>query len=203
MPLVRGGYPVNHAIRKFTGGQPNVQQANLAPRTNQEWLGVAQADTAAALTAGVATAVAVPVEVGDVIQRVTVLVGATAAGTPTNSFAAVYSGVAVPALLSQSVSGGAVATPAAGAAFTFALSAPVTVTGVNAPNGYLYVSVMVAATTVPSVGSVPIAAALGYKAFANSPLFLAATHGTALAAAAPSTIVSPVTVGNAPIVYLT
>lgn len=203
MPLVRGGYPVNHAIRKFTGNQPNVQQANLAPRTNQEWLGAATTDSAAGLAAGVATAVAVPVEVGDVIQRVTVLVGATAAGTPTNSYAALYSGVAVPALLSQSVSGGAVATPAAGAAFTFALSAPVTVTGVNAPNGYLYVSVMVAATTVPSVGSVPIAAALGYKAFTNSPLFLAASHGSALTTAAPATITGQTAAAAAPIVYLT
>ena len=202
MPLVRGGYPVNHAIRKFTGNLPNVQQANLAPRTNQEWLGVATTDSAAGLAAGVATAVAVPVEVGDVIQKVTVLVGGTAAGVPTNSFAAIYSGVAVPALLAQSVSGGAGAV-AAGAAFTFSLSAPVTVTGVNAPNGYLYVSLVVAATTVPSVATVPVAVAVGYKAFVNSPLFIAASHGSALTTTAPATITGQTIAAAAPIVYLT
>ena len=202
MPLVRGGYPVNHAIRKYTGGAANVAQANIPPRSNQEWLGVAQADTAAALASGVATAVAVPVEVGDVIQKVSVLVGAAGAGTPTNSFAAVYSGVAVPALLAQSVSGGAAAVPA-GAVFTFTLASPVTVTSVNAPNGYLYVSVAVAATVVPSLGTVPVAAVVGYKAFANSPLFLAASHGSALSTAAPATITGQTTVGAVPVVYLT
>ena len=202
MPLVRGGYPVNHAIRKFTGGLANVAQANLAARSNQEWLGVASADTAAIAASGVAVAVAVPVEVGDVISRVSVLVGATAAGTPTNAFAAIHSGVAVPALLGQSASTGAGAINASGV-LTFALAAPVTVTNVNAPFGFLYASLVFAATTVPSVGTTLVAAAVGFKAFANSPLFLAATHGSALSTVAPATIVTPTTISTVPVVYLT
>ena len=202
MPLVRGGYPVNHALRKFTGNLANVAQANLVARSNQEWLGVASADTAAIAASGTAVAVAVPVEVGDVISRVSVLVGATAAGTPTNAFAAVHSGVAVPALLGQSVSSGAAAINASGL-LSFALATPVTVTGVNAPNGYLYVSVVFSATVMPSVGTTLVAAAVGYKAFPNSPLFLAATHGAALSTTAPATIVAPATISTVPVVYLT
>ena len=202
MPLVRGGYPVNHALRKYTGGASNLVQANIPPRSNQEWLGAPSADTAAALTTAVATSVAVPVEVGDVISKITVLVGATAAAVPTNAFAAVYSGIAVPALLAQSTSQGAAAVPAS-TAVVFTLTAPVTVTNVNAPSGFLYVSIVAAATTVPSLATVAVPAAVGYKAFATSPLFLAATHGSALSTTAPATIAAPVTVSNAPIVYLT
>ena len=202
MPLVRGGYPVNHALRKYTGGAANASQANIPPRSNQEWFGPATADTAAALTTAVATSVAVPVEVGDVITRVTVLVGATAAGTPTNAFAALYSGVTLPALLTQSVSTGAGAIPASNA-LTFTLAAAVVVSSVNAPNGYLYVSVVAAATAVPSLATVSVSAAVAYKAFANAPAFLAATHGSALAGTAPATIVTPTTVSTVPIVYLT
>ena len=184
------------------GGAPNLVQANLAPRSNQEWLGPPSADTAAALASGVATSVAVPVEIGDVISKVTVLVGATAAGVPTNAFAAVASGLAIPALLAQSTSQGAAAIPAS-TAVVFTLTAAVRVTNVNAPNGYLYVSVVVAATTVPSLATVSVPAAVGYKAFPNSPLFLAATHGSALSTTAPATIAAPVTVSAVPIVYLT
>ena len=202
MPLVRGGYPVNHAIRKFTGGLANVAQANLAARSNQEWLGVASADTAAIAASGVAVAVAVPVEVGDVISRVSVLVGATAAGTPTNAFAAIHSGVAVPALLGQSASMGAGAINASGL-LTFALASPVAVTNANAPFGFLYASLVFAATTVPSVGTTLVATAVGYAAFARSPLFLAATHGTGLSTVAPATIVTPTTISTVPVVYLT
>ena len=155
MPLVRGGYPVNYAIRKYTGGAQNLLQANLPPRSNQEWLGVAAADSVGALASGVATSVAVPVEIGDVISKITVLVGATPAGTPTNAFGSLFSGLAVPALLAQSVSSGAAAIPA-GTALVFTLASQVTVTNVNAPNGYLYVSVVVAATTVPSLATVGV-----------------------------------------------
>ena len=202
MPLVRGGYPVNHALRKYTGGASNLVQANIPPRSNQEWLGAPSADTAAALTTAVATSVAVPVEIGDVVSKVTVLTGATAAVAPTNAFGSLFSGLAVPALLAQSTSQGAAAIPAS-TALTFTLATPVRVTNVNAPNGYLYVSVVVAATTVPSLATVGVPAAVGYKAFANSPLFLAGTHGAALSTTAPATIVTPATVSAAPIVYLT
>ena len=202
MPLVRGGYPVNHALRKYTGGASMASQANIPPRSNQEWFGAPSSDAAAALVTAVATSVAVPVEVGDVITKITVLVGATAAGVPTNAFAAVYSGVATPALLQQSISSGAAAINAS-TALVFTLTAPVVVNYVNAPFGYLYVSIVAAATAVPSLAAATVPAAVGYKAFTNSPLFLAATHGSGLTTAAPATIVTPATVSTAPIVYLT
>ena len=105
--LVRGRYPVTSPIWSLVGQLANTTQSDIAARSNGVALGLAGlADTAAALTTQVCTAVAVPVEYGDVISSVTVLVGATAAGTPTNQFAALYSGVATtPALMAQSTDG--------------------------------------------------------------------------------------------------
>jgi hypothetical protein len=90
--LIRGQYPVTHGLKKATGGFQNATQANVMARSNAEFLGLANlADTATIVAAtGVAVGVAVPVEYGDIISKVTVLVGATAAGTPTNQWGALY-----------------------------------------------------------------------------------------------------------------
>jgi hypothetical protein len=56
----------------------------------------------AALTTQVMTSVAIPLEVGDVVTNLTFLSGATAAGTPTNWWFALYDTSATPALIAQS-----------------------------------------------------------------------------------------------------
>jgi len=199
--LVRGSYAVTSPIKKLTANM-NVSQSNIAARSNLEWAGtVAMTDGATALTTQVCTSVAVPVEYGDIISKVTMLVGATAAGSPTNSWAALYSGIATPALMAQSADGTSAAIAASGA-FTFTLATPQVVTPVNAPNGFLYVSIMVKAT-VPTLASVTNATAVTYKWFTNSPLFLAATHGSALTTTAPATIVTPAAQALTPVVFLT
>lgn len=198
--LVRGRYSVTSPMWTLLGQTTNSTQPNIAVRTNVTAIN-GLADTAAALATGVCTSVAVPVEYGDVISTVRVAVGATAAGTPTNSWAAVYSGIATPALLAQSTTGGSGAIAASGV-YTFTLATPVTVTPAIAPNGFIYVSVMVAATTVPSLATIPAAAAVGYKWFTNSPLFFAASHGSALTTTAPATIAAPTALGTAPVVVL-
>lgn len=203
MPLVKGKYQPTNPLYSALGQTANATQGNLGQRTNATYSGlVAVTDQAAALTTQVCTSVAVPVEVGDVITRITVLVGATAAGTPTNGFAALYSGVPVPALLGQAtdITSNAIA---ASTAFTFTLAAPQMVTSALAPYGFIYVSVMSKATVVPSLTSVSIAAAVGYKWFGNSPLFFAATHGSALTNLAPATIVAPTAQTVVPLVFLT
>jgi len=201
--LVRGKYPVTNQLFSALGQTANSSQGNLAQRSNAAYTGLnAVTDQAAALTTQVCTSVAVPVEVGDVITKITVLVGATAAGTPTNGFAALYSGITVPALLGQAtdITSNAIA---ASAGFTFTLASPVMVTTALAPQGFIYVSVMSKATVVPSLASTALAAAVGYKWFPNSPLFFAATHGSALTNLAPATIVTPTAQTVVPLVFLT
>ena len=200
--LVRGKYPVTNPLFTALGQSANVSQSNIALRTNAVVTGLNALTDGAALTTQVATAVAIPVEIGDVLSKVTVFVGATAAGTPTNSFAALYSGLAVPALLTQSVDGGAAAIAASGA-FVFTLAAPVLVTAANAPFGYLYASVMVKATVAPTLASTTVATAVAYKWFANAPLGLGAlAHGAALTSAAPATITGQTAQAVTPLVTL-
>jgi len=201
--LVRGRYHVTNPVWSYLGQPVNATQSDIAYRTNAAVTGIAGlADTSAALTTQVCTAVPVPVEYGDVITKISVVVGATAAGTPTNSFAALYSGIGTPALLAQStdITTGAIA---ASAVFTWTLASPILVTPTNAPNGYLYASIMVKATTVPSLATVSVATAVGYKFFTNSPVGMGAvTHGSALTGTAPSTIASPSAQAATPIVFL-
>lgn len=202
MSLVRGKYPLTNPLYNLFGQVGNVVQSNIALRTNASVTGLNALTDGAALTTQVATAVAIPVEIGDVLSKVTVFVGATAAGTPTNSFAALYSGLAVPALLTQSVDGGAAAIAASGA-FVFTLAPPVLVTAANAPFGYLYASVMVKATVAPTLASTTVATAVAYKWFANAPLGLGAlAHGAALTSAAPATITGQTAQAVTPLVTL-
>lgn len=200
--LVRGKYPVTNPLFTALGQSANVSQSNIALRTNAVVTGLNALTDGAALTTQVATAVAIPVEIGDLISKVTVFVGATAAGTPTNSFAALYSGVAVPALLGQSVDGAAAAIAASGA-FVFTFPAPLAVTAAVAPFGYIYASVMVKSTVAPTLASTTVATAVAYKWFANAPLGLGAlAHGAALTTTAPATITAPTAQAVTPIVVL-
>jgi hypothetical protein len=179
--LVRAGYPVTDWIRSLTGLAGNTQQGNLAVRTNARWLGISGVSDGALAATGVACAVPVPVEVGDIISKVSLLVGATAEATGTHAFAALYSGIATPALLGQSVDN----------------------TSANAPNGFVYASIMVAGGTIPTAASVAVPTAVGYQWFSSGPLFLSATHGSGLTATAPATIASPAAKAVAPLVFLT
>lgn len=201
MPLVHGKYHATNPYWTALGQPANASQGSTPVRSNFEYIGAVAITDGAALTTQVCTAVPIPVEIGDVITKVTVLVGATAAGTPTNAFAALYSGIATPALLAQSTDITSTAI-AASAAFTFTLASPVQVTPTNAPNGYIYASVMSKATTVPTLVSVTVAAAAGYAWFPNSPLFFSASHGSALTATAPGTIATPTTKATVPLVFL-
>ena len=202
--LVRGRYHVTNPLLALTGGASNVIQPNLTLRSNFEFgIGGSPADTAAALTTAVMTIVPIPVEVGDVFSKITVLVGATAASVPVNQWAALYSGATVlssAVLLGQSTDGVSTAIAASGA-LTFTLSSAVAVDGFQG-NGYIFAAIMVKATTVPSLTTVPTPTAVNYRWFANGPQFLSATAGTALTATAPATAGSPSAQSTAPVVFL-
>ena len=187
--LVGGSYPLTYPFRKGLGLPANATQGNISPRSNLElpFLGNL-ADQAAALVSGVITLVAIPVEIGDEITKVSVLVGATAAATPTHQWAALYSGALTTAALqgAQSADGTSTAISASGR-LDFALATSVLVTATNAPYGYVYAAISVTAGTVPSLISATCAAAGQYAWYADTPLF-AATTGSAVGGAAPATL---------------
>lgn len=200
--LVHGRFPVTYPFAKLTGLASNVSQGNIAVRSNLEWFGLANPTDGALAATGVGCAVPIPVEYGDVISKITILAGATAEATGTHAFAALYSGLAAPALLAQSADNTGAAAVAASAAFTFTLATPQAITPANAPNGFVYASIAITATTVPTAAVVSTPTAIGYQWFANGPLFLAATHGTALGGTAAATIASPAAKAVAPLVFL-
>lgn len=199
--LVRGKYPITHPFSKLWGTF-NASQSDLAVRSNAEWFGLSGISDGALAATGVAAAVPVPVEPGDTFTKLRLFVGAAAEATGTHAYVALYSGIAVPALLSQSVDAtGATAVGPVNAPFDFTLPST-TITQAQAPNGYIYASIAITATTVPTVMAVGTPTAVGYQLFTNAPLFFSATHGSGLVGVAPATIASPAAKAVAPIVAL-
>lgn len=201
----RGSYPSGYPLGARLGLGMNATQGNIAARTNLEYGILGSLQDGAALTSGDLTYVPAPVEIGDTITKVTVLVGATAASTPSHSWAALYSGALTTATLlgSQSVDGTTTAI-AASTPLVFTLGAKYII-GVNdAPYGYILVGLSITASTVPSLMSGTVPTAIQKAWFTNVPL-LGATYSSALGATAPATI----TLANAsalaapPVVFLT
>src|SRR3954467_945026 len=96
----------------------------------------------AALATGVMTAVRIKLSAGDVITNVSVRSGATAAGTPTNYWVALYSTAGAPALIAQSADQTSTAW-AANTTKTLALATAQTIPS----TGYYWVALNVTATT--------------------------------------------------------
>lgn len=203
--LVSGRYHQFDPIDGLIASQSNATQSNVPARSNLRYYGMANlSDQSGALSSGVSTTVPCPVEWGDVISKITVLVGATAASTPTHSFAALYKGTgSAPALIGQSTDGTTTAIAASGA-FTFTLTTPYQVLQADCPNHFIYVAVCVTGTATPSLACVAPATAVSYQWFTGAPLKMGAvTHGSAQGATAASTIASPSAQANTPIVFLT
>jgi hypothetical protein len=200
--LVSAGYPVSNPLIALLGAS-NLSQPNVPPRSNLEWAAVlgTPSDTAIAGT-GVGLAVAVPALPGLTITAAKILAGATAEATGSNGFVAVYSGIAVPALLGSTAAITGAAAIAASAAYTATLATPVTLSSTTCPNGFVYVSISFTATTMPTLISATPATATQTPWSTTAPLFYGATHGTALAGTAPATIASPATVAKVPLVTL-
>lgn len=147
-------------------------------------------DVAAALTTQVMTSVAVFLEAGDKVTNLSFLSGATAAGTPTNWWFALYDNAATPALLAQTAD----QTSTAWAADTVKTVA-LTTAQVIAATGIYYAAIMVKATTVPSL-ICQVAARTAVNGSILSSKVLAQTSGSALTTTAPGTIATPTTVVN-------
>jgi len=154
----------------------------------------AVADTGA-LTTQVMTSVPVYLRKGDIVTSITARSGATAAGTPTNYWFALYSSAATPALLGQSADQ-LTAAWAATTNKTLALASPVTITA----DGWYWVGIMVKATTPPSLVGVSTTASAGIVTGEKN---LAQTSGSALVGTAPATIATPTAAATVPLVILT
>lgn len=211
MPLLRGKYATTNPLWSILGQPSNVVQPNQPVRTNLEYLGIGGLlDTAASLATGVMTCVAIPVDVGTTITKASVLVGATAASTPTHSFAALYSGtnVAAPPLIGQSTDG-LTAAIVASTRFDFTLTSTQTITATQAPYGYIWAAISVTGTAVPSLITGPSnAAAAQYQWFTNtlaagSATGFSITSGSAVAGTAPATLIYASQKLVAPVVFLT
>lgn len=200
--LVRGRYPVTSPLASLTGLAGNATQGNIAVRSNWSWFGLGNPTDGALAATGVGCAVAIPVEIGDTFTKISILAGATAEATGTHAIAGLYSGIATPALLGQSADNTGAAAVAASAKFDFTLTSAVTITAATAPNGFIYASIAIAASTIPTAAVMSIPTAIGYQWYSNGPLFLSATHGSSLTATMPATIATPSAKAVAPIVLL-
>ncbi len=157
----------------------------------------AVADLAIGAT-GVALAVGVPLQAGDVVTNITFVTGGTAAGSPTAGFAALYSSASTPALLGQTADFASTAR-AAHTAYTVALSAPVLITTA----GLYYVSVSFTASTVPTLRGATFGNAAVAGAIVSGMKVLAQSHGSAVGGTAPATIATPTASASHPYVLCT
>jgi len=144
------------------------------------------------LTTQVMLSVAVPCMAGDSVSKIMMRSGATAAGTPTNWWFALYdpSGAFVAQTADQLTAAWAasatkdlslVANPTSTVATTFTLSS----------TGVYFAAVMVKATTPPSLVGVPLFDATLSTGFVTGQKQLAQTSGSALTTTAPATIATP------------
>ena len=146
-----------------------------------------------ALTTQVMTSVPVFLAAGEVVTNISAVSGATAAGTPTNWWFALYDTQSTPALIAQTADQTSTAW-AANTTKTVALSAAYTVP----KTGVYWVGIMVKATTVPTLLGCVVAPGI-----LTGERNLAQTSGSSLTATAPSTIATPTAAQFAPYVLLT
>lgn len=152
----------------------------------------------AALTTQVMTSTAIYLTAGDVVTNLTFMSATTAASVPTNWWFALYSTAATPALLAQTADQTTGAW-AANTPKTVALASPYTVL----TTGVYYASVMVKATTPPTLAGVTVLNAANLGALVTSQKVVAMTSGSSLTDTAPATIATPTTVATVPLVIVT
>lgn len=202
--LVDGRYPQFNPFMALLGQLTNVAQGDIPARSNLEYFGAGNLVDGALAATGIGCAVPIPVDVGTVISKISILTGATAGGTMTNQFAALYVGSGTaPALIGQSTDTTSAAIGAK-ALLGWSLTTPVAITSTHAPNGFVYALIAITATTVPTAATVATPAGINYQWNGTaSPLFLSLTAGSALAGTAAATIASGAAKAVAPIVILT
>ena len=134
-----------------------------------------------ALATGVMTSVPIYLQAGDVVTNLSFRSGATAAGTPTAWWFALYSNAATPALLAQTADQTTTAW-AANTTMTKALATAQTIT----TTGVYWAAIMVTATTPPT-----LLGACAAPAIVTGERNLSQSSGSSLTTTAPATIATP------------
>ena len=147
-------------IWRMLGMPVNATQANVPARSNIYFFGYGTALDSATAATKKGVFVAVPVSEGDVISKISMLIGATEGKTGVKSFVALYSGTTAKkeaTLLAQSKVAEAAIKPKL--ILTEELEKSVLITSENAPNGYVFAGLTVEATTIETlVGTKAVAA---------------------------------------------
>ncbi|MET8624540.1 hypothetical protein ABZW30_12415 [Kitasatospora sp. NPDC004669] len=177
MPLVNGRYGPKNPSWLLAGQPAGLNRENI-PRP-------LVLNDSAIMTSGIMLATALPLYAGDTVTSLTFASGATAAGTPTNWWVALYDTAATPNLLGQSADQ-LTAAWAATTSKTLPLSSPVQIT----QTGIYYAALMVKATTPPSlVGLATLTGAV--TGMVTGDKTLTTVSGSGLTGTAPATIATP------------
>ena len=200
--LVHGRYGIYDPIWGALGRPTNATQSDIAVRSNAWYFGLsALADNAIAATKK-GYFVAIPVQEGDVISKVSMLVGKTEGETIANTFAAVYSGLSKEGVLLGQSKTSTTATITKNKTLTAELEKSILVTSVNAPNGYVYAGFNVEGTTIPTaIGYAALTKEAAYEWFTGTPKAFA-VEGTLKEAGVAETKLSTTVVEKAPLVFL-
>jgi|ERR1700729_98475 len=203
--LVGGRWPQYNPIDRILD-LSNATQGNIPARSNFYFFGGSTLVDQATAATKKGLFVAIPVEYGDVISKVSVLVGATEGVTGVKSFVALYGGPskakAEATLLGQSKVAEVAIKPSK--PLSESLEKSVLITTANAPFGYVYAGLIVEATTINSQLGVACPTAAQYEWFPGSPEAFSVT-GTQKAAGEASTTLKIEGEANAkvPLVFLT
>lgn len=152
----------------------------------------------ATLTTQVMLSVAMPCLAGDVVSKIAFRSGATAAGTPTNYWFALYdpNGALVAQTADQLTAAWAASTTKDLSLVQFNVSGSAVQSYVLQSTGVYYAAVMVKATTVPSLVGVSQFDAAFSGGLVTGQKQIAQTSGAALTTTAPATIATPTAVVN-------
>lgn len=209
--LVAARYPTTNPLAVLLGLAGLSSQANITPRSNAEFPGMGALADGALAASEVGCLVAVPVEIGTVLTKVVLPIGATKGKKVEAGFAALYAAVNAKGkaeeqpLLGQSKSAKLGEEVLAEEPLTFTLETPVQITAAMAPNGFIYVVIVLEAETMPTanVFSTPksVQKALA-KSYPNGPVVLAGTVGAGLKTKAEATLGAITSKAVAPLVVL-
>jgi hypothetical protein len=191
-----GGYirNVRDALAHFNAADPASPDTFCRRNMPRAGLYDSASDTGqVALATGVMTSVPIFLVAGDVVTNLSFRSGATAAGTPTAYWFALYSDAATPALLAQTADQTSTAW-AANTTKTLALTAAYTVP----KTGIYWAAIMVTATTPPT-----LLGACAAPAIVTGERNLSQSSGSALTTTAPATIATPTAKTFAPYVVIT
>lgn len=172
--LVSGRYGALEPLWTMLGRPTNKVQGNIPGRTNISWFGYGTPLDSATAATKKGVLAAIPVQWGDVISAVTVLIGATEGKTGVKSFVALYEGISgkkEAKLLGQSKEATAAIKPKL--PLTEELEKSVLITPENAPGGWVYAGLVVEATTINTQIGTNVVAAAQKEWFAKGPEALA------------------------------